>query len=203
MPTAMRQNKSEILYLARDDAIPVYAPELPLRSGAIVPEPPLEIANALRDASPDAWGRRVIAHRLAGGHGAASEIVELDELTRTVIEIHKPTWRVGGLASHMDRKGRDRPPGSPTHQRDHEVGGRARAYTVRRGAWLPADLTARPTVRPGAYHQRSFTTLPNQYGRNPYRIPETAPMHSTPKGWGAGVPRHNVEITKNEFLIFL
>ena len=43
-------------YLARDDAIPVYAPELPLRRGAIVPEPPLEIANALRDASPDAWG---------------------------------------------------------------------------------------------------------------------------------------------------
>ena len=68
-------------YLARDDAIPVYAPELPLRSGAIVPESPLEVANALRDASPDAWGRRVIAHRLAGGRGGASEIAELDELT--------------------------------------------------------------------------------------------------------------------------
>ena len=38
-------------------------------------------ANALRDASPDAWGRRVIAHRLAGGRGGASEIAELDELT--------------------------------------------------------------------------------------------------------------------------
>ena len=41
-------------YLARDDAIPIYAPELPLRRGAMVPEPPLEIANALRDASPEA-----------------------------------------------------------------------------------------------------------------------------------------------------
>ena len=68
-------------YLARDDAIPIYAPELPLRSGAIVPEPPLEIANALRDASPDAWGRRVIAHRLAGGRGGANEFADLDELT--------------------------------------------------------------------------------------------------------------------------
>ena len=68
-------------YLARDDAIPVYAPELSLRRGAIVPEPPLEISNALRDASPDAWGRRVIAHRLAGGRGGASEIADLDELT--------------------------------------------------------------------------------------------------------------------------
>ncbi len=42
-------------YLDRDDAIPIYAPELPLRRGVIVPETPLEIANALRDASPDAW----------------------------------------------------------------------------------------------------------------------------------------------------
>lgn len=50
-------------YLARDDAIPIYFPELPLRRGALAPEPPLEIANALRDASPDAWGRRVVAQR--------------------------------------------------------------------------------------------------------------------------------------------
>ena len=68
-------------YLARDDAIPIYAPDLPLRAGAIVPEPPLAIANALRDASPDAWGRRVIAHRLAGGRGGVNGIIELDELT--------------------------------------------------------------------------------------------------------------------------
>ena len=68
-------------YLARDDAIPIYTPELPLRAGAIVPEPPLEIANALRDASPDTWGRRVIAHRLAGGRGGANGTADLDELT--------------------------------------------------------------------------------------------------------------------------
>ena len=68
-------------YLARDDAIPIYAPELPLRTGSIVPEPPLEIASALRDASPDAWGRRVIALRLVGGRGGTNEIADLDELT--------------------------------------------------------------------------------------------------------------------------
>ena len=39
-------------YLERDDAIPIYAPELPLRRGPIRPEPPLEIACALRDAAP-------------------------------------------------------------------------------------------------------------------------------------------------------
>lgn len=61
-------------YLARGDAIPIYTPELPLRAGVITPEPPLEIANALRDASPDAWGRRVIAHRLAGSRGRAGRL---------------------------------------------------------------------------------------------------------------------------------
>ena len=68
-------------YLAREDAIQVYAPELPLRPGPIVPDPPLDIANALRDASPDAWGRRVVAYRLAGGRGSADEIDDIDELT--------------------------------------------------------------------------------------------------------------------------
>ena len=68
-------------YLAREDAIPIYAPELPLRPGPIAPEPPLDIANALRDATPDAWGRRVIAHRLVGGPGGAPESDDLDELT--------------------------------------------------------------------------------------------------------------------------
>ena len=42
-------------YLARHEAIPIHLPELPLRPGAIEPDPPLAIANALRDASPDAW----------------------------------------------------------------------------------------------------------------------------------------------------
>ena len=68
-------------YLAREDAISIYAPELPIGAGAIAPEPPLEIANALRDASPDAWGRRVIVNRLTGARGRAADMVELDELT--------------------------------------------------------------------------------------------------------------------------
>ena len=43
-------------YLDRHEAIPIHEPELALRPGIIQPEPPLELANALRDASPDAWG---------------------------------------------------------------------------------------------------------------------------------------------------
>ena len=68
-------------YLAREDAIPIHEPELPLRLGPIEPAAPLQIANALRDAAPDAWGRRVIAHRLAGSQGGMAELEDLDELT--------------------------------------------------------------------------------------------------------------------------
>lgn len=70
-------------YLARDNAIPLYEPELPLRSGPIAPEPPLRYANALRDAAPDAWGRRVIVNRLTGATGQAADdaMPDLGELT--------------------------------------------------------------------------------------------------------------------------
>lgn len=52
-------------YLDRDDAVPLYAPELPLRPGRIEPLGHMEIAGCMRDAAPDAWGQRVIRHRLA------------------------------------------------------------------------------------------------------------------------------------------
>jgi serine/threonine-protein kinase HipA len=68
-------------YLARRDAIAIYQPELPLRAGAIPPEPPLSMAGCLRDGAPDAWGRRVIINRLTGLQGAAARDVDFDELT--------------------------------------------------------------------------------------------------------------------------
>lgn len=85
-------------YLSRHDAIPIHLPELPLQSGAIEPEPPLEIANALRDASPDAWGRRVIVNRLTGVRGRAADLaadlVDLDELT---FMLQSGSDRIGAL----------------------------------------------------------------------------------------------------------
>jgi len=81
-------------YLARADAIPIYLPELPLRPGAIAPTPPLEIANCLRDAAPDAWGRRVIINRLTGLQGAPADQVDLDELT---FLLQSGSDRVGAL----------------------------------------------------------------------------------------------------------
>ena len=68
-------------YLDLDDGIPVYEPELPLRSGAIAPEAGLDMPGCLRDAAPDAWGRRVILNRTFGRKGKDVEIAALDELT--------------------------------------------------------------------------------------------------------------------------
>jgi serine/threonine-protein kinase HipA len=65
-------------YLARDERIALYLPELPLRRGRIMP-PSGTIAGCIADAGPDAWGRRVILnHRLGGG---AEDTAELSQLT--------------------------------------------------------------------------------------------------------------------------
>lgn len=93
-------------YLERDGAISLYTPELPLRRGRIDPTAPpadsgwrgypvrgqrsaLPIAGCLRDAAPDAWGRRVINLRL---HGKPE--VELDELTYLLLS---GSDRIGAL----------------------------------------------------------------------------------------------------------
>lgn len=68
-------------YLARADAISLYAPELPLQPGSIPLIPGLSMPSCLRDASPDAWGRRVMINRKLGMKGADATDIELDELT--------------------------------------------------------------------------------------------------------------------------
>jgi serine/threonine-protein kinase HipA len=93
-------------YLERDGAISLFTPELPLRRGRIDPTTPpadsgwrgypirgprsaLPLAGCLRDAAPDAWGRRVLNLRL---HGTPE--IELDELTYL---LHSGSDRIGAL----------------------------------------------------------------------------------------------------------
>lgn len=68
-------------YLARENAIPIYDPELPLRAGALLPIAGLSMPSCLRDAAPDAWGRRVIVNRKLGLKGDRIDVGEFDELT--------------------------------------------------------------------------------------------------------------------------
>ncbi len=68
-------------YLARDNAIAIYEPELPLKVGAIDTHDKMQLPSSIRDGSPDAWGRRVIINRMLGLKGKDADSAELDELT--------------------------------------------------------------------------------------------------------------------------
>lgn len=68
-------------YLERDDAIPLYLPELPLQRGQIEPLENLSVAGCIADAGPDAWGQRVILHRRFGRIAADSDSFDLSFLS--------------------------------------------------------------------------------------------------------------------------
>jgi serine/threonine-protein kinase HipA len=62
-------------------SISIYEPELPLKSGVLPLLQGLEMPGCIRDAAPDAWGRRVIINRKLGLKGKDKDTSELDELT--------------------------------------------------------------------------------------------------------------------------
>lgn len=62
-------------------AIAIYEPELPLRAGVLPLPDGLEMPNSIRDAAPDAWGRRVIINKTFGQKGADTDTGDLGELT--------------------------------------------------------------------------------------------------------------------------
>lgn len=64
-------------YLERTNAIPIYEPELPLKSGLLPLLNELSMPNCIRDASPDAWGRRVLRYRSESKEGNQPELDEL------------------------------------------------------------------------------------------------------------------------------
>lgn len=68
-------------FLAREDAMPLYLPELPLQPGRQVPLDGLRIAGCIKDAGPDAWGQRVIMRHVLGDATADADPAVLDPLT--------------------------------------------------------------------------------------------------------------------------
>lgn len=78
-------------YLQNQKAISLNPDELPLRKGSHRPVNDMTMPSCLRDGSPDAWGRRVIIHRMMGGD---VDTAELDELTYL---IESGSDRIGAL----------------------------------------------------------------------------------------------------------
>ena len=68
-------------YLGREDRISVYEPELPLTPGILLLPAGMQMPGCIRDASPDAWGRRVIMNMHPGHQGKKDNNFETDELT--------------------------------------------------------------------------------------------------------------------------
>lgn len=81
-------------YLQRDNSIAIYDAELPLRSGLLPLLSGLSIPGCLRDAAPDAWGRRVILNKKFGNKATGIDPAELDELSYL---IESGSDRIGAL----------------------------------------------------------------------------------------------------------
>ena len=81
-------------YLQRDNAIAIYDAELPLRQGLLPLLSGLAIPGCLRDAAPDAWGRRVILNRKFGNKAPGIDPAALDELSYL---IESGSDRIGAL----------------------------------------------------------------------------------------------------------
>lgn len=82
-------------YLERGDAVSIDPFELPLKKGTFTTTRLRGMFGAIRDASPDAWGRRVIEHALRVG-----ELSEIQYL------LNSPEDRIGALSFSRD----DQPP---------------------------------------------------------------------------------------------
>lgn len=82
-------------YLENPKAIAIYDKEIPLKSGVQEKTFGTEaIPGCIRDATPDAWGRRVILNKLLGAKGKAADPGDLDEFTYM---IESGSDRIGGL----------------------------------------------------------------------------------------------------------
>ncbi len=81
-------------YLAREDAIALYLPELPLTPGLIPPRGSLTMPGCIDDAGPDSWGMRVIMDKLLGARAANADPAEIDQLTYL---LQSGSDRVGAL----------------------------------------------------------------------------------------------------------
>lgn len=78
-------------YLEREEAFPLYLPELPLERGPIPPRAG-EIAGCISDAGPDAWGQRVILN-----HRVGRDAVDTTDLGTLTYLLDSGSDRIGAL----------------------------------------------------------------------------------------------------------
>lgn len=114
-------------------SISIYEPELPLKKGIISLPPGLNFFGCLRDAAPDAWGRRVIINKKLGKKGAQTDTNSLDELTYL---LESGSDRIGAL--DFQRSPSEYVPRSVNNARIEEL--LESAERVEKGIALTPDL---------------------------------------------------------------
>ena len=157
-------------YLERDGAIPLHLPELPLRQGLIEPLTGLRMAGCLRDASPDAWGRRVILNRRLGVRGQAADSADLAELTYM-------------LESSSDRAGALDFQRSPTEYVARETGQASLPQLVEAAARIEQGLPL-----PVSLGDRSAATAPRSVARAPRLRSRTVATNTSRNSPRAPIP---------------
>lgn len=80
-------------YPSRPGAVPL-GPDLPFDGGPFGPADDLALPGTLRDAAPDAWGRRVLLNQLTGRRGRDADT---DDLPESVYLLESGSDRLGAL----------------------------------------------------------------------------------------------------------
>ncbi len=81
-------------FLEREEAISLFPAELPLQAGHIPLLNGLTVPGCIRDAAPDAWGRRVILNKI---HGKNSRNIDPDTIEELNYLLLSGSDRIGGL----------------------------------------------------------------------------------------------------------
>ena len=120
-------------YLERPNALPVDPATLPLPKGRgdaeAIPPAGLTLFGAIRDASPDAWGRRVIENRLRAPPNGLPESIYLD---------HAGPFRSGALDIRATPQSEPAPGALPSLLDLEHL--RAAAARIEEGERVPAHL---------------------------------------------------------------
>lgn len=127
-------------YLERPGAVPLYLPELPLQAGLLPLPTGLSMPGCLRDAAPDAWGRRVILHQ-RGQRGADPAV--LGEL---VYLLGSGSNRIGALDFQA----------SPTHYVARGDGGATLEQLMESASCIEQGLPLAPGLAQALQHGTSI-----------------------------------------------
>ncbi len=123
----------ERVYDTAMPAIAIYEPELPLQSGVLPLLDGLAMPGCIRDAAPDAWGRRVIINKKLALKGSNTDTTILDELTYL---LESGSDRIGAL--DFQRSPSEYAPRSSSHVTLEEL--LASAERVEQGVLLTPEL---------------------------------------------------------------